>query len=270
MKAIMINEEQGFGVPFQEMTGMRLARERWARKFSSLFEWEKNDNGSGGGGGNGGNTAAAYVWHAILNHIRNGGNFEDIRFENSNGDFYVLDGFHWQFENGDLINSFGLEINTLSPLPAPTSSDDYRSRMSEQEKKIFDGLSFREKLAYLSNADYATKMAKSKYPNELHNGNGDAFRHALFSALNVRALGIQLAKKLGDAHETMPKVPPLETAMDLFNNQAGRDAYMYLLKNDMVNSFYREIATLYIINYLMPEGKLRILNSTGSALIPTN
>lgn len=45
-------------------------------------------------------------------------------------------------------------------------------------------------------------MAVSRFPNmNRTDTKADAFRHAYFSLLNVRALGIALATNLGNAHE---------------------------------------------------------------------
>ncbi|GAB4247406.1 MAG: hypothetical protein Tsb0034_26620 [Ekhidna sp.] len=65
--------------------------------------------------------------------------------------------------------------------------------------------------------------AKQRFPEcSLHNGIGDAFRHAYFSALNTQRMGYVNAKRLGDCHETeTPSNRQNEKAMDLHNNQWG-------------------------------------------------
>jgi hypothetical protein len=104
---------------------------------------------------------------------------------------------------------------------------DYRTRMSASELVIFDGMTRTQQVAFLINAQMATARAEAEYPGPgLHNGNGDAFRHALFSALNTVDLGAVLAKSLGDAHENRPNLTPLEeleVRMDLHNNEQGRN-----------------------------------------------
>lgn len=61
------------------------------------------------------------------------------------------------------------------------------------------------------------------YSSGLHNGNGDAFRHALWNRLMVSSVGTNLAKKFADAHEFGAKnQPKLEEEMDLHNNKLGR------------------------------------------------
>lgn len=100
---------------------------------------------------------------------------------------------------------------------------DYRTRMSTSEIAIYDNMTRKQQVAYLLNAQQAEDAAARKYPGDgLHNGPGDAFRHALFSANNAIDLGLNLAKQLGDAHENQPQ-DPLERQMDLYNNQIGRN-----------------------------------------------
>jgi hypothetical protein len=103
--------------------------------------------------------------------------------------------------------------------------------MTENELKIFDKLSRVQQLRYLNNAYTAQELAKTFYPeNTLHNGCGDAFRHSFFSGLNVASLGFELAKSLGDAHEVNPGSPSIETSMDLYNNELGRNLSWGLFK----------------------------------------
>jgi hypothetical protein len=54
-----------------------------------------------------------------------------------------------------------------------------------------------------------------------HNGPGDAFRHAFWSAMVARTYGQSLALEYTSAHENYEGNPPEERAMDLHNNAAG-------------------------------------------------
>ena len=67
----------------------------------------------------------------------------------------------------------------------------------------------------------AEAEAEKRYPYSLTGGEGDAFRHAYWSALMTRAAGPKLAKKIGDAHEDFPHNEDRD--MDLHNNQVGRE-----------------------------------------------
>jgi hypothetical protein len=55
-----------------------------------------------------------------------------------------------------------------------------------------------------------------------HNGKGDAFKHAYWSALMTFYYGEPWAKALGNAHEKRPNNPKIEKRMDLHNNAVGR------------------------------------------------
>ena len=120
-----------------------------------------------------------------------------------------------------------------SSAPAMSDSDrkelealenDYKKDMSEAEKKIYDGLTVFQKLDYLRSGYRARNAAMDRYPlREIQNGKGDAFRHALFSALTVRTLGVDLSTRLLNAHEENPRQPLLEKQMDLYNNQIGKE-----------------------------------------------
>jgi hypothetical protein len=76
---------------------------------------------------------------------------------------------------------------------------------------------------FQSAANKALAEAQSRFPaDQLHNGQGDAFRHAYWNALMTRAHGSSLAKEFADAHETNPNQPANEKEMDLHNNEVGR------------------------------------------------
>ena len=76
---------------------------------------------------------------------------------------------------------------------------------------------------FKANADNALATAQRLFPaSSLHNGDGDAFRHAYWNALMTRGHGADLAKEFADAHESNPNNPADEKAMDLHNNEVGR------------------------------------------------
>ncbi len=155
---------------------------------------------------------------------------------------------------------------------------DYRVQMATQELTIFDGLNRTQQLQYLFNAKDALDWAQSLYPNSVLNGNGDAFRHAYFSALNAKVLGVNLAKQLGDAHETFPNSNQLENTMDLFNNQFGRNLFVSLSQNGQAGHFFKETVNILLRNHKIPNGELKRLSPLGpnseilltTQLVPTN
>lgn len=107
------------------------------------------------------------------------------------------------------------------------SSDDlpYSNRLNDLEKALMKQNPLKG-LSALKCAYEARDITGAMYQNTascLHNGNGDAFRHALWNSFMRAAIGEEWAKKWGDAHENGdPGNPALEKQMDLFNNDVGR------------------------------------------------
>jgi len=84
----------------------------------------------------------------------------------------------------------------------------------------------------------AFKTAKELYPEtNSNNGEGNAFRHAYWCCLIMMYFckvsspekSLKWCKKLTDMHEDLFPNKPLETKMDLHNNQVGMDYFMSLL-----------------------------------------
>jgi uncharacterized protein DUF6973 len=63
---------------------------------------------------------------------------------------------------------------------------------------------------------------KGKHYGKTHNGKGDAFKHAYWSALLTFYMTETWAKAITNAHERRPKNPAIEKRMDLHNNAVGR------------------------------------------------
>ena len=74
-----------------------------------------------------------------------------------------------------------------------------------------------------NNSSTASNTASSLYKAEtLYLGNGDAFRHAYWNALNVKSVGADIAKAFANAHESETPEGNDKT-MDLRNNTVGRN-----------------------------------------------
>ena len=73
----------------------------------------------------------------------------------------------------------------------------------------------------------ATIDAENKFPNSLHNGIGDAYRHCLASCMMTKENGVVAAESFGWANEKRRDWTHNqqcgERSMDDFNNQKGRD-----------------------------------------------
>jgi len=76
------------------------------------------------------------------------------------------------------------------------------------------------------NSQKALKDSEDNFPSSsLHNGNGDAYRHCVWSCLMASSIGVEQAKDIGDNHEeagNRSNQPKKEEAMDRNNNKEGR------------------------------------------------
>jgi len=98
------------------------------------------------------------------------------------------------------------------------------------------------------------KISSDLYGKAHHkNGPANAFRHALWNVLIAKAAfrkfqntekSIDWAKKVTDLHEKLAPNSPLETAMDLHNNEMGRQFFKEVLdfsEEEMID-FLQKIA----------------------------
>ena len=108
--------------------------------------------------------------------------------------------------------------------------------MSTEELNLFENLTRNQQLLYLQSAFNAETLMNSLYtssannPCSAHNGQGDAFRHAVWSALSTVRIGGTLTSQLTTAHENRPTPTGYteaqynaEKQMDLYNNARGRE-----------------------------------------------
>lgn len=94
--------------------------------------------------------------------------------------------------------------------------------LNPQEQALFDANPAKGLLC-MANGKTALEISKQKYQNYvLHNGNGDAFRHILWTFGMAIDVGTTFASQWSDAHEYgSTNQPPLELSMDLHNNNIG-------------------------------------------------
>ncbi len=129
---------------------------------------------------------------------------------------------------------------------------------------------------HIGNSNEALEKASQLVQNEtltgIHNGKADAFRHTYWNAMDSSEIGSQVTKLFTDAHEWKSGNNPLETQMDIFNNNIGRQIGETLNSNTP-NSLIASIVLTYIQNglvkYLTPLSESgEILSNT--TLKPTN
>jgi hypothetical protein len=177
------------------------------------------------------------------------------------------------FANETINLSINLEIDAFEIWD---NIQDYRSGMSNDEKLIFDNIDNTKQLRYLSAGYKAMKKAEELYPNNiilsnLHNGKGDAFRHAAWNGLSSLLIGHDLTQSLTTAHESKPSQYTFnfkEKEMDLFNNEKGLIVAGFSnLSNILTNiNQYCILGYLRYLNELDSENKA----TYNSQLIPTD
>ncbi len=141
-------------------------------------------------------------------------------------------------------------------------NQDYKTMMSISERALFENLDRTKQLLYLQSAFNAKTLTNSLYPPSvnnpcsLHNGQGDAFRHAVWNALSTVRIGKTLTNQLTTAHEDQP-IPTGYTAfqynkekqMDLYNNAKGQQlAYTAGLVVDAVKNAKENGSLKYLSN----------------------
>ncbi|MGB8956398.1 MAG: hypothetical protein WCC10_13575 [Tumebacillaceae bacterium] len=111
-----------------------------------------------------------------------------------------------------------LESNTID-YPVPTQAGE----LNPQEQALYNSNPYYG-LQSLSCGQMALSESKARYTNEsLVGGNGDAFRHAYWSAAMVLSTSLSWAEQWGTAHEEgAPTNDSLNKSMDLTNNYRGR------------------------------------------------
>lgn len=88
----------------------------------------------------------------------------------------------------------------------------------------------------------ASNVAEQYYPDELHNGRGDAMRHMLASAIATQKYGRIPAAVLGYANEAFSLDPIIESGMDNYNNALGRDfGAQYPDRQQLISHIYDAI-----------------------------
>lgn len=120
--------------------------------------------------------------------------------------------------------------------------------------------------AAVANKWTAEVSRDNKYRSDISpdNNNANAFKHALWSALNAWAWGANAARELGDLHELSNSTPNQRT-MDLHNNNLGIDMARGINNGD------GQQLTENILHAIANGQGLRLTGSDANGdLIPTN
>ncbi len=96
--------------------------------------------------------------------------------------------------------------------------------VTEKEAELLNGLGPFEMNAFKGIHDDAFGTADDRFPSADRNDDqNDAFRHAYWNALMVKEFGADWAEDYATAHEQLPGNPAPREAMDLYNNEVGRN-----------------------------------------------
>lgn len=120
----------------------------------------------------------------------------------------------------DFAQRYAKKLEGLPAASAPVTSEDVETTaLGPAEKKLC--IAFTD---YCATSFALAKVAerRAKRYGKMHNGKGDAFKHAYWSALMAFYLTDTWAKAMGNAHEARPNNPKMEKRMDLRNNAVGR------------------------------------------------
>jgi hypothetical protein len=96
----------------------------------------------------------------------------------------------------------------------------YRTNIREVINAIFH---FVAAFKIFANHNKAESFAKESDLEGQSGGARDAYRHIVWSALNTRDVGEKTTKKFTDAHEASTEQNSSDRAMDIYNNEIGRE-----------------------------------------------
>lgn len=107
----------------------------------------------------------------------------------------------------------------------------------------------------------ATDTAKQLFPDSVNDGQGDAFRHTYWNALMSDKFGEDFAKSYATAHERGGGQPSHREAMDLFNNNLGRQ-----IAAENPNASPAELANK--VGAAVSQGRAIVIGTTGDGTDP--
>lgn len=157
--------------------------------------------------------------------------------------------------------------NSRSANPNLRNLEDYISGKLNSKEQALYNKNKSKGLLCMANGKLAIKYAEQNYKSsELHNGNGDAFRHALWNYGMALDVGVSFAKEWSTAHEEGAKnQPDIEKKMDLFNNGVGLHQINVNSKPGSINKMVSIIKARVRAGgcKVIRNGKLTTSNSTG-------
>jgi hypothetical protein len=133
--------------------------------------------------------------------------------------------------------------------------------ITEKEAEMLDDLSIFEKKSFQEIHDQAFDEADDRYPSEDRNDDhNDAFRHAYWNALMADEYGDEWAHDYGTAHERIPGNNAAREAMDLYNNEVGRQ-----IAQENPDASREDLARL--VAQAVDDGRMVVVAPDGQSLV---
>ncbi|WP_430791820.1 DUF6973 domain-containing protein [Actinoplanes sp. G11-F43] len=119
----------------------------------------------------------------------------------------AADGPKQRYPSGGLL----LDLGVVEP-----------QEVTPSEARILRGMPLADQIAFHDIRKTAIDTANAQFPEDIQNGHTDAFRHAYWNALLTAKFGVDFAREMTTAHEAVPDHTAADEAMDLHNNEVGR------------------------------------------------
>lgn len=133
--------------------------------------------------------------------------------------------------------------------------------ITEKEAEMLDELGIFEKKAFQDIHDKAFDVADERYASEDRNDDhNDAFRHAYWNALMADEYGTEWAHDYGTAHERIPGNNAAREAMDLYNNEVGRQ-----IAEENPGASREQLADL--VQQAVTDGRMVVVAPDGQSLV---
>jgi hypothetical protein len=128
--------------------------------------------------------------------------------------------------------------------------------ITAKEATLLDGLGVVGFMDMRGATNFAQETARSRVGVGMEDGHGDAVRHATWNAVMTQEMGFEFAQTFANAHEGLPGNPADKEAMDLYNNEVGRQI---ALENP--GATHEELADL--VMEALNEGRLIVIDGNG-------
>ncbi len=145
------------------------------------------------------------------------------------------------------------------------------TRMTKSEVELFNALGYGSQMKMGLMRDAATEEANARFLPATPADNGedshtDAFRHGFWSAMLTLEFGEEWARAYATAHERLPNDTPVREAMDLYNNEVGRQIAMANQHLRVQGGTLQFAALGNLVEQAVRSGRLVVVRSDGMGL----